>query len=165
MLSMIVAVADDLAIGRKNGLPWHLSGDLKRFKAITSGHPIVMGENTFISLGRVLPKRQHYVLTWNKDFTVEHERVHVYHDLMDIVPMAKESEDEWFIIGGASIYKASLDLVDRLYLTKVHTTVPDADAFFPEFKEEEWEVLSRSEIQQDDENGPCYEYIDLKRKA
>lgn len=164
MLSMIVAVADDLAIGRKNGLPWHLSGDLKRFKAITSGHPIIMGENTFISLGRVLPKRQHYVLSWNENFSVDHERVHVYRDLMDVVPMAKESDDEWFIIGGASIYKASLDLVDRLYLTKVHTTVPDADAFFPEFKEDEWEVLSVSEMQQDDENGPCYEYIDLKRK-
>lgn len=165
MLSMIVAVADDLAIGRQNGLPWHLSGDLKRFKEITSGHPIIMGENTFHSLGRVLPKRQHYVLSWNEDFASDHPRVHVMRDLMEAVRLAKESEEEWFIIGGASIYKASLDLVDRLYLTRVHVNVPDADAFFPLINEDNWIEISRSELQQDEEGAPTYEYVDYVRNV
>lgn len=165
MLSMIVAVADDNAIGRKNGLPWHLSGDLKRFREITSGHPIIMGQNTFLSLGRVLPKRQHYVLSWDPEFTVDHPRVHVMGDLMDAVKLARESEDEWFIIGGASIYKASLDLVDKLYLTKVHTTVEDADAFFPEFTGEGWTETARSEMQQDEEGAVTYEFIDYVRNV
>ncbi|MCF0136284.1 MAG: dihydrofolate reductase, partial [Lachnospiraceae bacterium] len=105
MLSLIAAVADDRAIGKDNQLPWHLSGDLKRFKEITAGHPIIMGRKTFLSLGRVLPKRHHYVLTGDPSYSYEHDRVTVCRDASELFKQAGESEEEWFVIGGASVYE------------------------------------------------------------
>ena len=163
MLSVIVAAADDNAIGKGGDLPWHLSEDLKRFKRLTKGHSLLMGRKTFESLHGVLPKRFHLVVTRDPSFHFDHERVEIIHDLGEALRRAKESEEEWFLIGGGSLYKALLDQADRLYLTRVHTTIEGADTYFPEIDSACWEEIFRSELMHDDASGLTYEFIDYVR--
>jgi dihydrofolate reductase len=162
MLSIIVAVAENLAIGKDNQLLWHLSEDLKRFKKLTSGKTIVMGKNTYFSLPkRPLPNRRHVVLT------------DVHGEKIDDCVMAYSLEDafkkldpeqENFIIGGASIYRQFLDRADRLYITWVHARF-EADAFFPELELSQWDVLSEEHHAETDEKNPFpYTYTVYSRK-
>lgn len=142
---MIAAVAEnDRAIGFQNRLLWHLPEDLAHFKKTTLGHPVIMGENTFVSLGRPLPGRKNIVLTLDKEKVFD--GAFMAHDLEQALRMAAEEDtDEIFIIGGATIYKAMLPYADRLYLTLVPGTF-EADTFFPEF--DDWvKVISESETE------------------
>ncbi|SDE18775.1 dihydrofolate reductase [Kordiimonas lacus] len=154
-LSVIVAMAEDRAIGRGNDLPWHLPADLKYFKATTMGKPIVMGRKTFESIGRPLPGRRNIVVTRNADWSA---------DGVDVVPSlqaAKETVadvEEAMIIGGAQIYGQCLDVADRLYITEVRITVPDADAWFPDFILDDWREVSREEHPAED-GKPAYAFV------
>ena len=147
-ISQIVAMGRNHVIGREGGLPWHLSGDLKFFKATTMGKPIVMGRKTYESIGRPLPGRPNIVITRQDGY--QPEGVTVCATLDDAVAAAQvEAEnlgvDEIMIVGGAQIYAASLDRSDRLYITEVALS-PDGDAFFPEFDRAGWSEISRERV-------------------
>lgn len=129
---MIVAIQKkDRGIGRNNALLWHISEDLKRFKALTMGHPIIMGENTYKSIGRALPGRLNIVVTRNPDLVIE--GCTVCHTLDEAFRVAAENDQkEIFVIGGGEMYRSALPFAERLYVTEVESDV-EADTFFPEF--------------------------------
>lgn len=163
MLSIIVATAENNAIGKDNKLLWHISDDLKRFKSITSGHKIFMGRKTFESLPGILPNRPHLVLTRDKDFSVDSDKVTIVNDLENFINEYKNSNEEVFIIGGGEIYKALLPHADRIFLTKVKKSF-DADTFFPQINLNEWELIHNSSDLLDEKSGLIYEFLDFKRK-
>lgn len=138
-LSIIVAIANNQVIGVNNTLPWHLPEDLKRFRALTTGHHIIMGRKTYESLGRLLPERTTVIVTRNKDYQLEGALI--AHSLETALALCK-NDDEVFLIGGAELYQDGLKLADKLYLTKVDLSV-DGDAFFPEFDLNLWQESSR----------------------
>lgn len=139
MISVIVAIADNGVIGDKNTLLWHISEDLKRFKAITSGHPVVMGRKTFESLGRPLPNRTNVVISRQNIDIAGCEVVHSLNDAIALFP----ADEEIFIIGGAQIYAQAMSIADRLYLTRVHHNY-QGDTSYPQWDEDRW-VLTKSE--------------------
>ena len=150
---LIVAVADNWAIGVKGDLPWHLSEDLKYFKETTRGYPVIMGRTTYFSLPRrPLPGRKNIVLNLGGDPIPEVECVYSF----DEAYTAARPAEKCFIMGGASVYRAAVPDMDLLYITHVHTVVEDADAFCPEIDPEVWEVESRAETHTDPE--PCYRF-------
>ena len=138
-LSIIVAIAKNQVIGINNTLPWHLPEDLKRFRALTTGHHIIMGRKTYESLGRLLPGRTTVIVTRNKDYQLDGALI--AHSLETAVALCK-NDDEVFLIGGAELYQYGLKLADKLYITEVDLTV-DGDAFFPEFDLSLWQESSR----------------------
>ena len=148
MISLIVAVSTNNVIGADGDLPWRLSDDLKRFKAVTMGKPIVMGRKTYESIGRPLPGRQNIVITRQNNFTA---------DGCDVVQSTAEAvevaggADEIMVIGGSQIYAAFLPTADRIYLTRVHTEV-DGDAFFPPLDEAKWRESGSESYEADDSN-------------
>lgn len=158
---IIAAVAADGAIGKDSSLPWHLGGDLRRFKSLTMGCPVIMGRKTFLSIGRALPGRVNIVLTSHPDAFTGHGVI-VAGSLEEAFSKAEESGAQTcFVIGGESVYREALPHTDKLYITLVHTEVDGADAFFPKWNESEWIEVSRSQIQQ--ENDLQYEFIDYER--
>ncbi len=158
---LIVAVADDGAIGVKGGLPWHLSEDLKYFKRTTEGCPVIMGRTTYFSLPfRPLKNRKNIVLNLGGDPIPEVTCVYSFEEAY----AAAEPAEKCFIIGGASVYRAALPDMDRLYITHVHANVPDADAFFPEIDPAIWAVESRSETIIDEATGVAYEFVVYLRR-
>lgn len=154
-------MAANRGIGKENNLLFHLSGDLKRFKSITSGHTIVLGRKTLLSLPKwPLPDRRHIVLTSNPgtEFAGCEKALSVNEVLQKIT-----DEKEAFVIGGGSIYRQFYPLAGKLYLTLVHKKF-DADTFFPEIDYSEWEQVGR-EDHHDEKNDFDYSYIDLERKV
>lgn len=146
VLALIVAVARNGCIGNGNKLPWYLPEDLKYFKAVTSGKPVIMGRNTFESLGRPLPNRTNIVITRNPAFSAP-EGVRVVHSLDEALKVAEAvahvaGNDEIMVIGGAQIYAEALPRVQRMYLTEVDKTV-EGDAFFPAFDRAQWREVAR----------------------
>jgi dihydrofolate reductase len=161
-LSIIVAVAENRAIGKDNQLLWHISDDLKRFKRITSGHPVIMGKKTWESLPfRPLPGRMNIVLTDVPGEEIE-GAVTVY-SIPEAIEQCPEGE-ECFVMGGGSVYRQFLPLADRLYITRVKRSF-EADTFFPEINEKAWELISREEIDHDDSVPFDYEYLIYHRKG
>ncbi len=160
MLSIIVAVAENNAIGKNNQLLCHLPEDLKRFKKITTGHTIIMGKNTYLSIGRPLPNRRNIVLSQDKE---EGTPGIEYVGSLDDVIKFTEGDEENFVIGGASIYRLLFPYSKKLYLTKMHKDF-QGDVFFPEIKDSEWNVIEREEGPDDDINDFKYEYITYERK-
>lgn len=136
MISLIVAVARNRVIGEGNRLIWHISEDLKHFKAITSGHPVIMGRKTFESLGRPLPHRTNVVISRQTDYRAE--GCTVVHSLIAALLLFPATE-EVFIIGGAQIYAQALPLADRFYLTEVDAAY-SGDTYFPEWDRSEWKL-------------------------
>ena len=162
MLSIIVAVAENNVIGKDNKLIWHLPEDLKRFKRLTTGHTIIMGRKTFESLGRVLPNRKHVILCNDMEMNIDDKNVEVLED----ISMLKEyidSEEEHFIIGGATIYKLLMPYAKKLYLTLIHEEF-NGDVYFPEIEEKDWKIIDREEGLRNEENPFDYEYITFERK-
>lgn len=140
-LSLIVAYADDRVIGLNNQLPWHLPEDLKRFKALTMGHHIIMGRKTFESLGRLLPGRTTVIVTRDKNYQVAGAKIaHDMHQALDLCG----DDNEPFLIGGAEMYALGLPLVTKLYITQVHTQVA-GDAFFPAWDVANWVLISQDD--------------------
>ncbi|MEZ4752482.1 MAG: dihydrofolate reductase [Bdellovibrionota bacterium] len=141
-LSLIVAMTEDRVIGKDNRLPWHLPEDLKRFRKITLGHPIIMGRRTFESIGRLLPERKNIIVSRNPDYRVV--GAHVAGSLEAAKEIA--GKGEVFVIGGARLFEESLASADKLYLTLVHAPY-DGDTFFPEVNwQQEFEVTEKEEF-------------------
>lgn len=171
---LIAAISDDYALGKDNDLLWHLSEDLKYFKRLTSGHPVIMGRNTYESIGRPLPGRLNIVLTRKAQTspvsagpapTDRTSRLLYASTLEEAFALAASTSfegrvdepDQCFVMGGGSIYGQALPLCDKLYLTEVHTTRPDADTFFPAFDKKIYRELSRSELYS--ENNLTYHFV------
>lgn len=148
MISLIVAVSANGVIGRGDELPWHLSDDLKRFKQLTLGKPIVMGRKTFESIGRALPGRQNIVLTRQTEFAADECDVV---SSVDAAIAASGDAGEIVVIGGSEIYKLFLPLAERIYMTRVHIDV-DGEVRFPELDEELWQETERENHDADDLN-------------
>lgn len=162
MLSIIVAVAKNNVIGKDNKLIWHLPEDLKRFKRLTTNHNIIMGRKTFESLGRVLPNRKHIVLCNDAELNVNDEKVNIIDDVSKLDEYINSNEEN-FVIGGASIYKLLLPKTEKLYITKINQEF-EGDVYFPEIKEDEWKIIEREKGLKDDKNPYDYEYVTYVRK-
>jgi len=160
-LSIIVAIASNHAIGKNNQLLWHLPADLKHFKQLTTGHPIIMGRKTFDSIGRPLPNRRNIVITRQSDLKIE--GTEVVNSLDEALALCK-AENEVFIIGGAELYRTALPLVQKIYLTTVHQAF-DADAFFPELDLKEWLETEKVTHAPDEKNTLSYTFSTLERKS
>ena len=154
MISIIVAIAENYAIGKKGDLLCHMPADLKHFKTITSGHTVMMGERTFLSLPKhPLPNRRNIVLTDVKGKTFEGaETVYSIDEMVKCI----NGEEEAFVIGGGMVYRQAMEFADKLYITHIHHSWPDADTFFPEIDPAIWKQLS-AEHHSADENNP-YDY-------
>ena len=161
MLSIIVAIAKNYAIGKDNKLLWHLPEDLKRFKELTIGHTIIMGSRTFESLGRVLPNRKHIVLT-DKEEICDSDQVEFIYS-MDDIKKYQETEEENFVIGGASMYKQLMPYCNKMYVTEIDKEF-DGDVYFPEIDKEEWQEVSREKGLTDEKNPFVYDYVTYVRK-
>jgi dihydrofolate reductase len=160
IVSLIAAVAENGVIGREGGLPWRLSADLKRFKALTMGHPIIMGRRTWDSLGRPLPGRTSIVVTRQTRWPTPYPEVVVVHEIADALNAAAASpggDREAFVIGGGELYAAALPYANRLYLTRVLSSV-EGDATFPPYNENEWRLLSGENHAADAKNDYAHAY-------
>ena len=160
-ISLIVAVAEDRAIGDKGNLLWHLSSDLKRFKAITTGHTSIMGRKTYDSLPNgALPNRRNIVISRQLKSLKDAE---VYSDI-DEALQATADEDIVYIIGGGEIYKKTFPHAEELHLTLVHKSYPEADTRFPEWKLTDWNILKQEQISQDEkkELDSVYYHLTIK---
>ena len=157
MINIIAAVAKNRAIGFENKLIYWLPNDLKRFKALTTGHTIIMGRNTFLSLPKgALPNRRNIVLSrTQKDFP----GCDTYASLKEALAHCTPEEDI-YIIGGASVYAEALPLANRLCLTEVHDTPAEADAFFPKFDRNEWEVAFCEKHEPDEKHAQSFDFVD-----
>lgn len=161
MIAIVVAVAENNVIGKDNQLIWHLPADLKHFKQITMGHPILMGRKTYESIGKPLPGRTSIIITRQEDYKAE--GCVVVNSVEEAIKEAKQLDEQAHIIGGAEIYKQSLHLTDTIYLTRIHHSF-DGDTYFPEIKEEEWEAVSEEHHEPDEKNKYSYSFIKLTRK-
>ena len=162
MISIIVAIAENYAIGKKGDLLCHMPADLKHFKEITSGKTVLMGERTFFSLPKhPLPNRRNIVLTDVPGKTFEGaEAAYSIDELLQHV----KPEEEAFVIGGGMVYRQMMPLADKLYITHIHHSWPDADTFFPEIKAEEWRLVSTEKHEADEKNPFDYTFAEyLKR--
>lgn len=165
--SLIVAMAENRCIGKDNQMPWHISDDLKRFKALTTGHPVIMGRKTYESilgyLNKPLPNRTNIVIS-RAGFDNTHD-VPVFSGLEQAISHAKSiaeenGKNEVFIIGGAQIYTQSIQFAERLHLTQVHKSV-DGDAFFLDFNKQDWQERERADHL---DHEPPYSFITLERQ-
>ena len=158
-LSLIVAMATNRTIGLNNQMPWHLSADLKKFKKITMGQPIIMGRKTFESIGRPLPGRQNIIISRNPQY--QQPDCLVFNDL-DSALQSCASSDEVFVIGGATLYAATLARADRLYITEIQQAF-SGDTWFPEINPGEWRVVTREDIDDDSSVDFNYSFIVYER--
>ena len=157
-LSIIVAVAHNGVIGVNNTLPWHLPEDLKRFRALTMGHHIIMGRKTYDSLGRLLPGRTTVIVTRNENYKVEGALV--AHSLEAAIALC-EDDEEVFLIGGAELYQTGLKLAHKLYITEIELDVV-GDSFFPKLVSTEWQETEREA--HTSEKGLKFSYVTYLRK-
>ncbi|NIV17210.1 MAG: hypothetical protein GWN47_02110 [Woeseiaceae bacterium] len=158
-VSMIVAASANNVIGEEGGLPWHLSEDLKRFKEITMGKPMIMGRATWESIGKALPGRRSIVLTRQADY--EAEGAEVVNTPEAALELTGEA-DEVMIIGGGKVYEEFMPITERIYLTRVHAEI-DGDTFFPELDEDEWRIVSSKPLPANDERPFSISFQTLER--
>ena len=160
-LSIIVAMTEDRVICKDNQLPWHLSDDLKRFKKITMGHPIIMGRKTFESIGKPLPGRQNIVITRDADYKMEGATV--VHSLSEALAACEKEGGEPFVIGGASIFKLALPMADKIYLTIIHRRF-EGDVYFPKFElNGEFKIVEQSRHPSQGDDDFAYSFITAER--
>jgi dihydrofolate reductase len=162
VLKILVAFDENRVIGKNNTLIWHLPADLKRFKALTTGHVIIMGRKTFESIGKPLPNRTTIVISRQVDLQIE--GVIIAHSVEEAILKAKSiTRDDIFIVGGAEIYALSLPLADQILVTQIHD-IFEGDAFFPEIPVELWEVTEKERGVTDEKNTYQYSYITYTSK-
>ena len=161
MITIIAAIGSNNELGKDNDLIWHLPADLMRFKKVTTGHAIIMGRNTFESIGKPLPNRRSIIITRNTSYTKE--GCEVVHSLEDAINLIQDQEHA-FIIGGAQIYNESMNknLVDQLDITEVHQNF-EADVFFPVIMNSIWKEVSRASFSSDEKNKFNYSFITYKK--
>jgi dihydrofolate reductase len=163
ILSFSVAVSDNNVIGKNNHLPWNLPEDLKFFKRTTIGKPVIMGRKTYESLGRPLPGRLNIVLSSKVNLALP-EGVLLYQDIdAAIERLQKEKPEECFIIGGGKVFETTLPLVDRMYITRVHTSIPDADAYFPNIDHTHWKLVWEEKHTADNQHKYDYTFQRYER--
>lgn len=160
-VSLIAALDRGFAIGKGNALPWHLPDDLKRFKALTLGKPVLMGRKTAESLGRALPKRRNLVLT--RGGRVPFDGMQAVASLGEALDIAAIDGDELCVIGGGELYALALPLASRMHLTHVDTVVEGADAFFPHFDAGAWRITAREAHAVDVTHAAAFEFVDYAR--
>lgn len=160
MTTIIAAIAKNNALGKNNELIWHLPADLLRFKKTTTNHHIIMGRNTFESIGKPLPNRTTVIITRNKNYKAE--GCIVVHSLENALEIAKEDNSP-FIIGGAQIYAEAISLVNQLDITEVHHEF-EADAFFPEIDLNIWKEVKRENFKADENNPYDYSFVSFQRQ-
>ncbi len=154
-ISIIVAVSNNNVIGKDNSLIWYLPADLRHFKKLTTNHHIIMGRKTFESIGKVLPKRTSVIVTRQKNY--KKDNCIIVNSLSEAIEKSKYDK-EIFIIGGESIYKASLNFADRIYLTKIHKKF-EGDRFFPFFDKKIWKEVERIDHRSDKKNKYDYSFL------
>jgi dihydrofolate reductase len=160
MISLIVAMAHDRVIGKDNGMPWHLPADLKHFKAITSGHPVIMGRKTFESIGKALPNRRNIVVSRHAEYIAPGaEVVGSLESALNLVHDHKEI----FVIGGAQLFTQALPLAEKMYLTYIDLHV-EGDTFFPEWDHAQWQETSREFFNMTPEFPHTYAFVDYERR-
>jgi dihydrofolate reductase len=173
ILSIISAIAKNNEIGQKNALLWSMPADLKHFKEITSGHPVIMGQKTFESLGqsptgelgRPLPNRRNIVLTKDEDFKRQGiEIVYSLEELGELLKKTTREDEEVFIIGGGQIYKLFIEKADKLYITHVDAIFPEADTYFPTIDLDVWQKISEEKYLADEKNEYPYSFVIYQRK-
>lgn len=157
-ISLIVAMGENQVIGADNRMPWHLPADLKRFRQITMGKPMLMGRKTYESIGRPLPGRKNIILTSNPDY--EAPGCVVVHSLEQAFQAA--DAEELMVIGGSALYRECLPIAERLYLTQIHREFA-GDTFFPEFDRAAWREVAREESEADPDSGLSYSFLVLER--
>ncbi len=159
-ISLIIAIAENNAIGKNNALIWRLSEDLKSFRRLTTGHSIIMGRKTYESIGKPLPNRHNIIVTRNKKLKIE--GCHVVYSLEKAYELASELDgsEEIFVIGGANIYEQALPDCNRVYLTKVHAS-PEADAYFELDHFKNWQITKKRSFEKDEKNEFDFEILTL----
>lgn len=160
-VTIIAALGRNRVIGKDNRMPWHISGDLRRFKALTLGHPVVMGRKTFQSIGKPLPARDNVVITRSHAFAAPGCRV--VHSLAEAL-VAAGAASEVFVIGGEQIYALALPLADRLQLTEVDVST-EGDAYFPDFDRSAWRELCRESHTTEGSEHLRYDFVTYERRA
>ena len=159
-ISLIVAIAQNGAIGKDNQLLWKIRDDLKLFKATTNGHVVIHGRKSFESIGKPLPNRSNIIITRNREY--QPNGAFVTHSLNEALELAYQIEqnNEVFILGGAEIYRQALPLVDKLYISHVHASFPDADTFFPKFDLSQWNLKSKQSFDQSEVNEFAFDFCE-----
>ncbi len=160
MITLIAAVAENYALGKDNQLLWHLPEDFKRFKALTTGHYIIMGRKTFESFPKPLPNRTHIIIT-RQDYTAPDGCI-VVHSLEEAIALCPKGEES-FVIGGGEIYKQAIALADKVDLTKVHQSF-EADTFFPELNPEQWQLVFEEPHRKDEKHAFDFTFSTYIRK-
>jgi dihydrofolate reductase len=156
MITIIAAIAENNALGKDGDLVWHLPDDFKRFKKLTTGHHIIMGRKTFESFPKPLPNRTHVIITRQTNY--HPEGAHIVHNLDDALDFAA-ADKNIFIIGGGEIYKLAMNSATAMELTRVHGTFPEADTFFPEIDENQWELTDIKSHSKDDKHAYSFDYL------
>ena len=159
-ISLIVAMASNRAIGLNNQMPWHLSADLKRFKQVTMGHPIIMGRLTFEAIGKPLPGRTNIIVSRNKAY--QQEGCLIADSIESASYKACRLANEVFVIGGATLYKATLPVADNLFITQINQEF-EGDTFFPEFDRSQWLEVEREDVTDDTQTGFSYSFLKFAR--
>ena len=160
LLTIVVGMGRNRCIGVENDLPWHIPADLKRFKALTTGKPVVMGRKTYDSifarLGKPLPGRPHFVITATASSVAAHPDVTVCRSLEEAIVAARTAypESDVMIVGGASVYEQAIGIADRLEITEV-SLAPEGDAFFPDFDRAAWRIIAETDLPADDKTPSC----------
>ncbi len=154
-LSLIAAIGKNNELGKNNTLLWNMPADMKHFRDTTRGHTVIMGRKTFESIGRPLPNRRNIVIT--RDNQYQKDGIEVVHSMEEALALVKDSDEEVFNIGGSEIYKVGMPFADKLYITHIDGSF-DADAFFPEIKNTEWEQSSTEPYEKDAENPYNYSF-------
>ena len=159
-LSIIAAMDKNRVIGKDGNLPWHISSDLKNFKKITMGKPILMGRKTHESIGKILPGRENIILTKKRNYFVE--GCIVKNNLDEVLSNFKKVS-ELIVMGGATLYEQTLDKAEKLYITEVRACI-EGDIFFPEYDPDQWVEISRNSFEADENNEYDYSFTVLERK-
>ncbi len=159
-IALIVAMASNRAIGLNNQLPWHLSADLKQFKKITMGSPILMGRKTYESIGRPLPGRTNIILS--RDQAYQQDGCLVFNEIETALRHCCQSAEMLFVIGGSALYEAMLPLADTLYVTEIKREFP-GDTFFPELNLADWREVEREDINDDPDAAFSYSFVKLEK--
>lgn len=165
-ISLIVAASDNSAIGYQGQMPWHLPADLRWFKRTTMGHPVVMGRATWRSLGcRCLPGRRNYVVTRSPLTEADLASGAVFCPSVEAAFAEAAGTGEIFVIGGGMLYRQTFEQAGRIYLTRIHTVLEQADTFFPELDPADWKEVLRSISYRDEATGWDYEFLIYERKS
>ncbi|QMU29193.1 dihydrofolate reductase [Adhaeribacter radiodurans] len=160
MIASIFAMSENRVIGYQNQLPWHLPADLKYFKSVTIGHPIIMGRKTFESIGKPLPQRTSIIITRQSDYT--QPDCIVVNNVVAAIEAAQKINKDIFIIGGAEILQQALPYIDTMFLTLIHEKFT-GDTYYPEINPEEWQEVNRQDFEPDEKNKYSYSFLKLQR--